>query len=121
MAFRKLDLIEKHVCQCAACSSWSQPKFVTQPDVTDDGRKILNLSLQSIRSDELSKKTLNPDLINMAYIIETGNVIDPKQVSKLLNITDPADIERLKGNLSSNMYEYLLEHQDELIKDSSNE
>lgn len=84
---------------------------VQQPD--ENG--TVRLLRKPERLSDRSKIQMNPNIITLQSMIESGTLIEPKQIGSLLNITDFSDIECLNGQLSENMYQYLLDHKDELI------
>lgn len=84
---------------------------VQQPD--ENG--TVRLLRKPERLSDRSKIQMNPNLITLQGMIEAGTLIEPKQVESLLNITDASDIEDLRGQMSENMYQYMMDHKDEII------
>ena len=81
-----------------------------QPDSV--GRMLFSVCDE--RLSVRSRNCLDPRNIRLKYIIESGAVIDPGQVSSILNPSDPAELDSLRGKLGENLYSYLLDHKDEI-------
>lgn len=85
--------------------------YVEQPD--SEGCPRIEVKLEHL--SDRTKKQLKPAFVTLQLIIESGNVIDPGSVGQLLNISDVSDIEVMNGQMSENMYKYLLDHKEEII------
>lgn len=108
MAFRKLD---------RKCLMFSSPDDFRERTLeflpSSRGNRSVVLNTESLLSR--SRKILDPRVIDLAAVIESGNVIDPTHVMRPLGVTDVADLDVSRERLGENMYNYILEHKDELV------
>lgn len=77
-----------------------------------NGVKVVDFVWKDIA--EIAPQVLNPDIVNLASVIETGVPIDPKNFIKVFNITDPADLEKFREGRSQSLFKYVQEHESEI-------
>lgn len=75
------------------------------------------VSFENKSSKEIGKDVLDPRLITLQYLIENDMVINPSQVSTILNQTDVASIEELSGKISEKAYNYIVENEKNFDKE----
>ena len=68
------------------------------------------------RMSDRSKEQLNPQEVNLQYLLAAGVTIDPSKFVSSLGVTDVADLEAKKDAMSGEMLQYLMDHETE-IKD----
>lgn len=99
------------------CRMFSMPDEIIE--IVDlqqpDENGTVRLLRKPERLSDRSKIQMNPNLITLQGMIEAGTLIEPKQVGSLLNITDASDIEDLRGQMSENMYQYMMDHKEEIL------
>lgn len=115
--WRKKDLNKKNWCKLyPPIEKWTEPVLTTTDELTQNGKISKKVFLQDQSCEEFSKQVLDPRVIDLQAIIDSGMVIDPKTVARPLVVTDLADIEARQHSLGKKMYSYLLENQDLLTQ-----
>lgn len=82
-----------------------EPLEIRENVVKDSGSTHVVFS--KISSKDLSAKVLDPRVFTLSNLIKNNEIISPGDVSKLLNTTDPEDIERLSGHISERAFNYI--------------
>lgn len=113
--WRKSDIQKRWQALYPTPDEWKEHSLAVSPSVNNRGVTRSRVSLVHRKSSDQDKLVLNPDLVNITSLIESGVTIDPKSVRSMLNITDRADIEALNTTRSENVYKYLIEHEDEIF------
>lgn len=95
-----------------------RPRFVSAPDSwkervksyspSDSGHQKVSILFEE--SSDRCEKQLDPRCITVQYLIESGVQITPSDVMSMFNFTDPADINQLADNLSSEAFEYIVKN-----------
>lgn len=111
--FRKLDSVRK--CSLAAPSGWTQKEMTVTPIVSEDGVRQ-EVSFLDVPCSTISDRQLNPEDVKLETIIMTGAIIDPGNFRKILNNTDPAEIEQHRDKFDSDFLEYINDNKDQLLK-----
>lgn len=110
--FRKNDL-ENVPIMFDAPESWKERQIVHSA-LREDGTGS-RVDVMFVDSKDIDRTILDPRVVTIGKIIESGQVIDPKNWFSMFNITDPADLEAKRQQLGENMYSYLLDHKDEIV------
>ena len=108
MAFRKLDLVQRHENFDSCVLSWQDPVLHTEKTVNGAALRVDTAVLMKDCS-EISKEQLDPKLITLESMIEAGVTLDPSAVMHLMNATDVSEIQERSSQLSENLYGYLVE------------
>lgn len=107
MPFRKLD----HTRKCLMFGAPSDRyEFVGQVNADKHGTQVFTVVPE--RLSNRSAKCLDPRIITLQSLIDAGRLIEPNQVSGLLNITDPAQLDSMRERLGENLYTWLVNNQD---------
>ena len=110
MAFRKCDLKERHVCFAPGHFAFSNEEIQVNP--VQQGDKVIQyVELKHMKSSEISKQTLDPGIITLESMLEAGVTLNPGQCARMLNLSDPADLEQRSAQMSENLYKVLLENE----------
>lgn len=113
MAFRKLDLKNRHNCFCNCQLNWKDPVIVTEKSSNGLALRV-NSVVYEKSCKEISKEQLNPNLVTLESMLEAGVTLDPRVVQNFMNPTDISEIQERSSKLSENLYRVLVEQ--ELIK-----
>ena len=109
MAFRKLDLKERHENFCPYPLNWEDPVIVTEK--TMNGAVLRVDSFVSTKScKDISKEQLDPNLVTLEGMMEAGVTLDPTVVMHMLDKTDLSEILDKSSVMSENLYKYLLDN-----------
>lgn len=91
-----------------------------QPRVFDRGefvrkqipskRSGLDVVFEQVSSKEISDVQLDPRVVDLEQCIASNQFIEPRQVQEILNMTDPEDIDKMVGKLSSETFAWLKEN-----------
>lgn len=73
------------------------------------------VSIVDVSSKDIAKKQLNPSEIKLHQMIEAGVTIEPGQVRTILNVLDPADVERFNNEAGLNVYNYVMDNKDKIL------
>lgn len=85
-------------------------RIVERQTSADVGK--IRVAFPLVYVEEINKQVLDPALWNITSVIESGQIIEPKQVFNLLNISDPADIESYNDIQNQTVYKFLKENED---------
>lgn len=113
MAFRKLDLKNRHSCFCNCELNWKDPVIVTEKSTNGMALRV-NSTVSEKSCKEINKEQLNPNLVTLEGMLEAGVTLDPNVVKNFMNPTDISEIQERSSKLSENLYKVLVEQ--ELIK-----
>lgn len=95
-----------------------QPAFIPQKEetmkVVPGSTGIKRVVFDHESGKDRSKQILSPKQIDMAAILESGQVIDPKDFMRQFNIRDAADFEKFRAERSKYLFDYVKEHKDEI-------
>lgn len=92
--------------------TWSEPQRVT----VETGSSSEYVSIVKVKSPDILAKQLDPKVVTLKALIESGITIDPGQCASMLNITDVAEIEKYNQKDMQEVYTYLKEHGKEIVK-----
>lgn len=106
---RKLDFERKPVVFLSPADFYENEMQVLQDE---DGRS--SVFFVPKRMSDRSSEQLNPNEVNLQYLLSAGITIDPSKFVNSIGITDAADLEAAKGRMSEEMLSYLTEHEDEI-------
>lgn len=112
--WRKTDIKKRWQALYPAPQNWKEPFIQASPEIDSRGKKFVRATVVDRTSTEIASTVLDPDVVTLSSLIEAGVTIDPKFARSLLNITDPADLEKYNTERSNNLYNYLLNNQDEI-------
>lgn len=112
--FRKSDLRKWQ--DLYPVPEWKQKHLHSSPSINERGDRTTRVTVIDQSCDEIAKSVLNPSEITLTRLIESGVTIDPSSVRNLLNLTDPADIEKFSERRDENLYNYMLRNKDEIFK-----
>lgn len=110
MPNRKIDKWLKFRQESSA--QWAQPIHKIVP--VKNGIKRAVPSFEN--NEDIHKKVLDPKIVTMRSILETGTVIEPKGFANALGLTDPASVENVRQQLTEKGAAWLDRNHDELIK-----
>lgn len=106
---RKSDL-NRHPVIFLSPDDFSELELSVVPDEFGRSSVFFEPKRMSVRSSE----QLNPNEVNLQYLLSAGITIDPSKFVNSMRITDAADLEAAKGRMSEEMLSYLTEHEDEI-------
>lgn len=86
----------------------------TYQPMNDDGTGHSRVLFVPVKLSEISRKVMNPNVVTLTRLIESGDYVDPTKMMRVFKISDPADLEVKREQLGENMFKYLLEHKDEI-------
>ena len=109
MAFRKLDLKER-LCVFAPGSFAFENEEISVNPIQKGNNMIHFVAVKHLKSSEIAKQTLDPQIVTLENMIEAGVTLDPGYAARMLNITDSADLEDRSAVMSENLYKTLLEN-----------
>ena len=109
MAFRKLDLKERHENFCPYPLNWEDPVIVTEKSMNGVSLRV-DTSVLNKSCVDISKEQLDPNLVTLEGMIEAGVTLDSTVVMHLLDKTDLSEISDKSSVMSENLYKYLLEN-----------
>ena len=111
MPWKKNRVLEEPL-QFSAPSQWEERERVVSPAENGSSRVVYG----PVNSDEINKRQLDPRVVDLQNLIESGITIDPGSVSTMLNLSDPAEIEEYNSSYVKDAYKFLKEHKNEIFK-----
>lgn len=114
--FRKIPI-------CPKMFRPSDDVSVVQREESPD-KGFIRVVFPRTRLSDIQKQILDPNLFTIGNILESGQIIEPRDVFNLLNITDVADIERFNDGQNVKIYSFLKENESvlpELFKTKNEE
>lgn len=107
--FRKRDLSVEHECFSPTMFEFSDPYLSVEKEL--QGTRIVQNGAILMKScDEIAKETLDPNLVTLENLIESGVTIDPSVIQHLLDNTDPSELEARASQMSENLYKHLVDN-----------
>ena len=109
MPNRKIDKWLKFRQESSA--PWAQPIHKIVPEKNGIKRAVPSFE----NNEDIHKKVLDPKIVTMRSVLETGTVIEPKGFANALGLTDPASLEIVRQQLTEKGAAWLDRNHDALI------
>lgn len=109
MAFRKLDLRERHENFCPYPLNWEDPVIVVEKSMNGAALRV-DSSVLTKSCKDISREQMDPNLVTLEGMIEAGVTLDPSVVMHMLDKSDLSEISERSSVMSENLYKYLLDN-----------
>ena len=109
MAFRKLDLKERHENFCPYPLNWEDPVLVTAKSMNGSALRV-DSSVLTKSCKDISREQLDPNLVTLEEMVEAGVTLDPSVIMHMLDKTDLSEISDKSSLMTENLYKYLLDN-----------
>lgn len=109
MGSRKIDNFIKPMSYVSGL--WVESVKKVTPN--EKGQKRVTICVN--RSQDLSKKCLNPSEIDLEALIRAGVQLDPKAVASTFNITDAADIDVMRNSKAPAVFDYIEKNKEAIL------
>ena len=104
--------IDKNLKDLSSVSSeWTEIKRNVVPHSSGNPRVALTFD----RSDKLSDKAMDPDVVTMKQFINTGIPVDPSAFAAVNRFNDPADLEQYLETHAGKVLDYAQRNKDAII------
>lgn len=111
--FRKRDLSIEHENFAPSMFVFQDPYLSVESELQGT-RIVKNGAVLYKPCEEIAKETLDPSLVTLENLLESGVTIDPATTMHLLDVSDPSELEARASQMSENLYQHLVDN--DLIK-----
>lgn len=109
MPFNK---VPHRVYGLAQAQDWTEKVRSVDVDESSGSQRVTYIDKST---KDINREQLDPKIVTLQSLLESGVVISPASISNMLDITDKADIERYNSAYVSDAYKFLKENEDKIF------